>query len=89
MWGRYGVSGEGTAHPKPFDGLSRLPYSDRIMVKRRTIEADLPGEDLLLRQQDEYKYEAARACLYVLSLHKRKQRKRHGILEQKAGYLRI
>ena len=34
MWGWYGVSGEGTAHPKPFDGLSRLPYSDRIMVER-------------------------------------------------------
>ena len=59
------------------------------MVERETIEANLPEEDLLLRQQDEYKYEAARACLYVLSLLKRKQRKRHGILEQKAGYLRI
>ena len=41
------------------------------MVERRTIEADLPGEDLLLRQQDEHKYEDARACLYVLSLLKR------------------
>ena len=40
------------------------------MVERRTIEADLPREDLLLHQQDEHKNEDARACLYVLSLLK-------------------
>jgi len=41
------------------------------MVERETIEANLPEEDLLLRQQDEHKYEDARAYLHVLSLLKR------------------
>jgi hypothetical protein len=35
--GWYGVSDEETAHPNPYDRLSRLPYSDRIKAARSVI----------------------------------------------------